>query len=122
MYSPDTPLKVRLAKTLWFNTYRAKVTDKNSDDYLATLRLVPTVPLDKSEVPENAPDVKSYILVLVEDAQIDDENLVAFESALADELQEELKKVKFQPESCQFFYPSPPHMLGQEEEEGPLPQ
>ncbi|MDU2065879.1 MAG: hypothetical protein E6713_13725 [Sporomusaceae bacterium] len=118
MYSPENPLKVRLAKTLWFNTYRAQVATPEGE-YLAALRLIPTIPLDRNEIPENAPEVKSSIVVLVEDALVTDEHLVEFEAALADELQQELVKVKFKPENCQFFYPSPPHMLA---EESALPQ
>lgn len=106
-------LKCTLARTLWFNTYRAKITN-TADEYIATVRLVPTMPLERSEVPENAPVVDSYVLVLVEDAAVNDDQLVPFEEAVSNLLHKELAQLEFSPAMCHFFYPSPPHMLKDE--------
>ncbi len=113
VYSPDMKLKLTLARTLWFNTYRAKVTN-SADEPIATLRLVPALPLDRAEVPENAPVVKSYVLVLVEEAVVNDDQLVFFETAVSNLLHKELLQLEFTPAMCHFFYPSPPHMLKEE--------
>lgn len=113
VYSPDMKLKLTLARTLWFNTYRAKITN-TVDEHIATLRLVPALPLDRSEVPENAPVVESYVLVLVEEAVVNDDQLVFFETAVSNLLHKELLQLNFTPALCHFFYPSPPHMLKEE--------
>jgi hypothetical protein len=111
-------LKLTLARTLWFNTYRAKVTSID-DEHIATVRLIPALPLAREEVPENAPVVESYVLVLVEDATVNDDQLVFFETALSNLLHKELLQLDFTPAMCHFFYPSPPHML---KDEAPLNQ
>ncbi len=110
MYSSDTKLKITLARTLWFNTYRAKITDL-ADNYIATIKLIPTMPLDRSEVPENAPTVESYVLVLVEDAAVSHDQLVFFETEVATLLHKELPQLGFAPAMCHYFYPSPPDLL-----------
>ncbi|MBU2703025.1 hypothetical protein Ga0466249_004161 [Sporomusaceae bacterium BoRhaA] len=111
-------LKLTLARTLWFNTYRAKITN-TADEPIATVKLVPTMPLERSEVPENAPVVDSYVLVLVEDAAVSDDQLVPFETDLSNLLHKELAQLNFSPAMCHFFYPSPPHMLKDETLENP---
>jgi hypothetical protein len=110
MLDDNTELVVQMARTLWFNTYRCKVTDA-LDNYIATLRITPIVPLDRSEVPEDAPTVVPFITVLVEDATFGDDEMVKFEIRLSEILIEELKNDNFVPEFCQFFYPSPPHLF-----------
>lgn len=110
MFTTETEVKIALARTLWVNTYRGKVTDE-CGEYVATLRIIPGLPLDRCEVPEDAPEVQPYISVLVEDATITVEEMVPFETKVADTLLFQLRDQNFKPELCQFFYPSPPTTL-----------
>jgi len=110
MIDENTQLVVTMARTLWFNTYRCKVTD-DLGNYIAVLRIMPTIPLDRSEVPADAPEVVPFITVLVEDATFDDSEMVPFEIRMSEILIKELTNEYFKPEFCQFFYPSPPHMF-----------
>ncbi len=65
MDNPATGWRIKLARTLWFNMYRAMVEDAVGG-YVATLRLIPAIPLDRADVPADAPEVEPYVLVLVE--------------------------------------------------------
>jgi len=67
MDNPATGWRIKLARTLWFNMYRAMVEDAVGG-YVATLRLIPAIPLDRADVPADAPEVEPYVLVLVEAA------------------------------------------------------
>ncbi|VBB06848.1 Hypothetical protein LUCI_2085 [Lucifera butyrica] len=109
MLIQDVNLAVTLARTLWFNTYRGKVTDE-LDNYLATLRIIPCLPLDRSEVPADAPEVIPYLLVLVEDAVMEAADLIPFESKLSEVLLPQMQREHFRPEFCHFVYPSPSYM------------
>jgi len=109
MFSPDTEWSIRLARTLWFNTYRAQITDTDGN-YIATLRLIPTTPLDRADLPPDAPDASAYVLVLVEDATLSEDQLVEFESRVSGLLLEQMTQSDFVPAFCQFAYPSPPHV------------
>ena len=106
-------LKLTLARTLWFNTYRANITNTDNE-HISLVRLIPALPLDRSEVPEDAPAVESYVNVLVEDAEVSDDQLIFFETAVSNLLHKELPQLGFTPAMCHFFYPSPPHMLKDE--------
>lgn len=112
MSNPETSFKIKLTRTLWFNTYRGKVTDATGN-YVATLSLIPTTPLDRCEVPPDAPEAAPYITVLVEDGQLEADDLVEFESNVADLLLVQMAQPDFKPEYCQFAYPSPPYMLSE---------
>lgn len=102
----NTPFSVKLARTLWLNAYRARVTD-SLGEYCATLRLLPQIPLDRQDVPENAPEAKLYLVILVEDAPLlSGQNLIHFENPLAAVVMEELAKRGMYPDSCQFVYPN----------------
>jgi hypothetical protein len=46
---------------------------------IGRLTIVPAMPLDRSQVPPDAPEVKGYLLVIVEDADINKDNLIDFE-------------------------------------------
>lgn len=105
-----TQYTLKLAKTLWHNTYRGAVLDA-SGKYVASLLIVPQIPLDSSEVPPDAPQAIPYALVLVEDAQITANNLIEFESTLAPIILARLTTAVFIPEHCRFTYPSPAFML-----------
>lgn len=98
-------LKVQLARTLWHNAYRARITA--AGDYIATLRLLPQIPLDRSEIPENAPEAKLYLIILVEDAPLlSEQNLTDFENSVSTIVMEELAKLSMFADSCQFVYPN----------------
>ena len=109
MFEPEAQYTLQLAKTLWFNTYRG-VVNTASGEYLATIRLIPAIPLDRAEVPQDAPHVTPHVVVIVEDASISSDQLIEFEAKTADLLLGLLRRPEFSPESCQFFYPSPTDM------------
>ncbi len=111
MENSASGLTITLARTLWFNMYRAQVEDA-AGEYLATLRLIPAVPLERDAVPEGAPEVQPYVLVLVEDAAFREEELVSFESEVAEQLLARMTQEDFRPAFCQFAYPSAPHGAG----------
>lgn len=97
---------LNVAKTLWFNIYRGVIKDAGGE-YIATVRIIPGLPLDRQEVPDDAPEARPYLIVIVEDATIDLNELVHFESAVTDSLLQTLSRETFKPEFIQFFYPTP---------------
>jgi len=106
-------LKIKLARTLWHNTFRAKITDEN-DAYIASLRIIPAIPLDRADVPPDAPEVQPYIIVLVEDAPgFTIGNIVEYEELISSVLLAELEQHKLTALFCQFYYPSPIEFLDQ---------
>jgi hypothetical protein len=107
MLTPETTLSAKLTRTLWYNTYRGLVSDE-SGNYIATVRLIPTVPLDRDELPPDAPEVRPYLIVLVEDGAFEAADLTDFERKLSDSLLPQMAQVGFAPEYCLFAYPSPP--------------
>lgn len=113
MYIPGIPLQVESTRTLWFNLFRSQV-KHISGDYVGMIRFMPIMPLDRNTVPADAPEVKPYLLVIVDDAQIMPDQLVPFESELSDKLMKLLSNDEFQPEYCQMVYPNAPHLLKEE--------
>lgn len=107
MLTPETILSVKLARTLWYNTYRGRVSDEAAN-YIATLRLIPALPVDREELPPDAPEVAPYLLVVVEDGTFEAAELTEFEGKLSDVLLPLMSQTGFSPEYCQFAYPSPP--------------
>ena len=101
------PYRIDLMRTLWENTFRGTVFDYK-DQYVATIRIVLSIPLDRSEVPENAPEVGPMILVLVEDTIISPLEVVDFETAMSQVVAKRISGPGFRPERILFFYPSPP--------------
>ena len=99
-------MTLKMAKTLWFNTYRGIFSDALGE-YVAAVRIIPAIPLDRQEVPEDAPEARPYLTVIVEDATISLDQLVEFETAATDVLLNALAKEPFKPEFVQFFYPNP---------------
>lgn len=69
---------LKLSRTLYNDTFRAQLLDENQQ-VIGHLRIVPGVPLDRSQVPEDAPSVPAYLLVIVDDADINKDNLIDFE-------------------------------------------
>jgi hypothetical protein len=113
MLTPQTAFSLKLARTLWYNTYRGQVTDE-SGNYIATVRLIPTLPLERAELPPDAPEAAPYLIVLVEDGAFEATDLTEFESKLSDLLLVQMAQTGFEPEYCQFAYPSPPHTLSEQ--------
>ena len=99
-------LTLKVAKTLWFNTYRGVFKDA-AGQYVATIRIIPGIPLDRDEVPADAPEARPYLIVIVEDAAVPLTQLVSFESSVTDSLLQTLSRETFRPEFVQFFYPTP---------------
>lgn len=97
---------IQLMRTLWENTYRGRIYDYR-DAYIATVRIIFSIPLDRSEVPENAPVVNPMVVVLVEDTVLQPIQVVDFETALTPILAKKLANSAFRPDRIVYFYPSP---------------
>lgn len=97
---------IQLMRTLWENTYRGRIYDYR-DAYIATVRIIFSIPLDRSEVPENAPVVNPMVVVLVEDTVLSPIQVVDFETALTPILAKKLANTAFRPDRIVYFYPSP---------------
>lgn len=76
------PYHIDLMRTLWENTYRGTVFDYK-EQYVATIRLILSIPLDRSEVPENAPKVNPSVIVLIEDTILSPLEVVEFEQIMS---------------------------------------
>ena len=90
----QAPYHIDLMRTLWENTYRGTVFDYK-EQYVATIRLILSIPLDRSEVPENAPKVNPSVIVLIED------------TILSKIITKKVSSEYFQPDRIMYFYPSP---------------
>ena len=77
------------------------------------LRIVPGVPLDRSLVPEDAPSVPAYLLVIVDDADINKDNLIDFEERASYALLKRFSTEAISFQHCQFYYPSPAFIFEQ---------
>lgn len=100
------PYRIDLMRTLWENTYRGNIFDYK-EQYTATVRLILSIPLDRSEVPENAPEVNPSIIVLVEDTILSPLQIVDFEQALSKIIAKKFSSEYFRPDRIMYFYPSP---------------
>ena len=112
-------LTLKIAKTLWFNTYRGVLSDALGQ-YVAAVRIMPAIPLERELVPEDAPEARPYLTVLVEDAAVPLDRLVEFETAATDVLLRKLANETFKPEFIQFFYPNPAFDASEVAESGPM--
>lgn len=110
MFTEDLTLTVKLSRTLWFNIFRGKVTAEGGE-YIASVRIIPTVPLDREELPPDAPEAVPCLTVLVDDGIITADDLVSFEAKLAPLLLAKFEREDFKPELCQYFYPSPMSLM-----------
>ena len=72
---------LRLARTLYENVYHAMLYNENQQP-IGDLEIIPNIPLDRSQVPEDAPEVPAYLLVIVKDADINKDNLIDFEERI----------------------------------------
>lgn len=97
---------LKVSKTLYHNTYRCVVQNEQAI-VCAHLSVIPQFPLSREEIPTDAPEVPPFLTVLVEDADIDQNNLIAFEENLSVALLDRFTTENAAPHSCQFFYPSP---------------
>ncbi len=99
-------VSVKVTKTLYFNTYSCTILSEDGR-VLAHLKVLPQFPLSREEVPAEAPEVTPYLLVLVEDADINQENLIYFEESVSAALLNRFTTEDSAPFNCRFFYPSP---------------
>lgn len=106
----STTYKLDLMRTLWDRTYRATVFNER-DEYVATIRIILGIPLSSDQVPEGAPEVHDYLIVLVEDTVIHPEDIIAFEDSLSRTLIAKSTSETFHPAHSLFFYPSPSEVL-----------
>ena len=88
---------IDLMKTLWENTFRGTIFDYKNQ-YIATVRIVFNIPLDRDLVPDNAPEVSPAIIVLVEDTIISPIDVVSFEQTITPILVKKLTSRYFQPD------------------------
>jgi hypothetical protein len=100
------PYHIDLMRTLWENTYRGTVFDYK-EQYVATIRLILSIPLDRSEVPENAPKVNPSVIVLIEDTILSPLEVVEFEQIMSKIITKKVSSEYFHPDRIMYFYPSP---------------
>ena len=103
---------LNLSRTLYNDTFRAQLLDENQQ-VIGHLRIVPGVPLDRSLVPEDAPSVPAYLLVIVDDADINKDNLIDFEERASYALLKRFSTEAISFQHCQFYYPSPAFIFEQ---------
>lgn len=106
---------LRLARTLYNNFYRARLKDDNGQD-AGQLLIIPGLPLDRSQLPENAPEAKPYLLVIVEDADINKNNVVEFEEGVSRAVLNKFTTETVAFDHCEFYYPSPAFYFSSEED------
>ena len=87
---------LQLAKTLFENTYAARVLNDNKD-VIGKLRIVPCLPLDRSLLP----------------ADINKDNLIDFEERVSLALLKRFSTETVAFQHCQFYYPSPAFIFEQ---------
>ncbi len=110
----DNSYKVKLTKTLYTNTYRCQLLTAN-EEIIGHLRVLPGIPLERSQVPENAPTVPFFLLVIVDDADINKDNLIDFEERASYALLKRFSTEGSSPQHCQFYYPSPAFVFEQKD-------
>ncbi len=118
---PDNSIKdysqsfnIRLARTLYNNYYRARLQGANGEE-AGQLLIIPGLPLDRSQLPDYAPVANPFLLVIVEDANINKDNVVDFEENISRALLTKFKTETTVFSHCEFYYPSPAFYFAQEE-------
>ena len=109
-----TVYNLRLARTLYNNFYRARLSDANGED-AGQILIVPGLPMDRSLVPPSAPEAKPYLLIIVEDANINKDNVVDFEEGVSRAVLDKFTTETMNLEQCEFYYPSPAFYFTQDE-------
>lgn len=101
-----TSCKLRLARTLFNNFYRARIQDGNGED-VGQILIVPGLPLERSELPDNAPIGDPYLVVIVEDAKINKNSIIDFEEGVSRAVLARFTTETNSFNHCEFYYPSP---------------
>ena len=104
--------EIKLARTLYENLYTAKLFDENRQP-IGTMRIIPSIPMDRSLVPADAPEVPAYLLVIIDDADINKDNLIDFEERTSYALLKRFSTETISFQHCQFYYPSPAFIFEQ---------
>lgn len=104
--------QLRLMRTLYDNVYGAMLYNENQQP-VGKLEIVPTIPMDRSQVPEDAPVVPAYLLVIVQDADINKDNLIDFEERASYVLLKRFSTEQINFQHCKFYYPSPAFIFEQ---------
>ena len=99
-------LSVAVAKTLYHNLYRCRL-EREDGTIAGIIQVMPGLPLPPEEMPENAPKVPPFLLVIVEDADITEKTLIDFEDQASAALLKRFATENVLPHHCQFFYTSP---------------
>jgi hypothetical protein len=105
---------IKITKTLYDNMYRCLVNDAE-ENIIGHLRVVPNMPLNRKLVPKDAPEVPPFLLVIVDDADINKDNLIDFEERTSFSLLKKFSTENWVPQHCQFYYPSPAFVFEQED-------
>ncbi len=100
------PYRIDLMRTLWENTYRGTIFNYK-EEYVATVRLILSIPLDRNEVPENAPEVAPNVIVLIEDTILSPIDVIDFEQSMSKIIAKKVSNEYFHPDRIMYFYPSP---------------
>ncbi len=98
--------QVQIARTLYNNVYRCRLLD-SVGNVKGFLRVLPSLPLDRSQVPQDAPKAVPFLYVIVEDADINKDNLIDFEERTAYALMLRFATETVNFDHCEFYYPSP---------------
>lgn len=101
--------QLRLQRTLYENFYRAILSDENGN-VIGRLSIIPNMPLNRSYVPADAPYVQADILVIVEDADINKDNIIDFEERTSYAILKRFSTEKIAFKQCLFYYPSPKYV------------
>ncbi len=109
--------QVQVARTLYDNVYRCRLSDAYGN-IKGFLRVLPSLPLDRSQVPADAPQVPPFLYVVVEDADINKDNLIDFEERTAYALLRRFATETVNFDHCEFYYPSPAFIFQEEGAEG----
>ena len=104
--------QLRLMRTLYENVYGCMLYNENQQP-IGKLEIVPSIPLDRSQVPEDAPVVPAYLLVIVQDADINKDNLIDFEERASYALLKRFSTEAISFQHCKFNYPSPAFIFEQ---------
>jgi len=98
--------KLQLKRTLFNDFFRAQVLDENNE-IIGKLLIIPGLPLDRSQLPPDAPEVAPYLVVVVEDAAITKDNLLDFEDKVSMAILNRFTTETTAFSHCEFYYPSP---------------
>ncbi len=105
-------LSVAVAKTLYHNMYRCRL-EREDGTQVGVIKVMPGLPLAADALPEGAPQVPPFLLVVVEDADITETTLIDFEEETSAALLKRFATEDMVMHHCQFFYPSPAFVFGE---------